>query len=110
MATWTDVVEIAEALPDVEESTSYRTPALKVSGRLMSRLRAESDGGLMVICGLDEKQALLAEGGPFYTTDHYDGHGSILVHLDQIDRGRLTELLDEAWQLRAPASAKKKRP
>jgi hypothetical protein len=33
MATWEDVRRIALALPDVEESSSYRHPAFKVNGR-----------------------------------------------------------------------------
>lgn len=32
MPTWDDVVTIARALPEVEESTWYRTPALEVRG------------------------------------------------------------------------------
>ncbi|WP_181782800.1 MmcQ/YjbR family DNA-binding protein [Pseudonocardia pini] len=102
--TWDDVVEIGTALPETEESTWYRTPALKVRGKGFVRLRTEAEGGLVVMCGLDEKEALLASGDPaFFTTPHYDGHGSILVDLDRIDRERLTELVEEAWRIKAPA-------
>jgi hypothetical protein len=101
--TWDDVVEIGTALPETEESTWYRTPALKVRGKGFVRLRTEAEGGLVVMCGLDEKEALLASGDPaFFTTPHYDGHGSIIVDLDRIDRERLGELVEEAWRLKAP--------
>ncbi|MGD9985812.1 MmcQ/YjbR family DNA-binding protein [Pseudonocardia sp.] len=101
---WDDVVRIGTALPEVEESTSYRTPALKVRGRLMVRLRTEAEGLLVVMCALDEKEAMLASGDPaFSTTPHYDGHGSILVDLTSIGSAQLTELITEAWRRAAPA-------
>ncbi|GAA1879403.1 MmcQ/YjbR family DNA-binding protein [Pseudonocardia ailaonensis] len=106
--TWDDVVEIASGLPGVEVSTSYGTPALKVKGKGFARLRTEAECGLMLRCGLDEKEALLAAGDPaFFTTPHYDGHGSILVDLTRIDRERLTEMITDAWRDRAPVRLRK---
>ncbi len=43
MPSWDDVVRIGCALPEVEESTSYRTPALKVRGKGFARLRTEAE-------------------------------------------------------------------
>ncbi|MFY0406659.1 MmcQ/YjbR family DNA-binding protein [Solicola sp. PLA-1-18] len=104
MATWEDVVAHASALPGAEVSTWYRTPAVKVGGKGFVRLRDEADGALVVLCGLAEKEALLASGDPaFFTTAHYDGHGSVLVHLDRVDDAQLRELVTEAWRTRAPA-------
>jgi hypothetical protein len=104
MATWDDVVALGGALPEVEESTSYRTPALKVRGKSFVRLRTEAEGGLVVLCDLEEKQALLASGDPaFYTTPHYDGYGAILVDLERVGRAQLAELIEDAWRLKAPA-------
>lgn len=103
MHTWDDVVAIAGRLPGVEESTSYRTPALKVAGKTFARLRTEAEGGLVLMCGLDEKEALLASGDPaFYTTAHYDGYGAILVDLARADPDELRELLTESWRAKAP--------
>ncbi|MET9627010.1 MmcQ/YjbR family DNA-binding protein [Lentzea sp. NPDC006480] len=107
MPTWDEVVATAERLPEVEATTWYRTPSLKVAGKGFARLRTEAEGGLMLLCDLDEKAALLACGDPaFYTTRHYDGHGSILVDLEKVDPGQLTELIEEAWRIRAPARLK----
>ncbi|MBK1784708.1 MmcQ/YjbR family DNA-binding protein [Prauserella cavernicola] len=104
MATWEDVVAMGSRLPEVEESTWYRTPALKVAGKGFARLRTESEGGLVLMCGLDEKAALLESGDPaFYTTPHYDGYGSILVDLAAVDEDQLGELIEESWRLKAPA-------
>ena len=103
MHTWEDVVAAASGLPGVAESTWYRTPALKVAGKGFVRLRSDSDGGLVVRCGLDEKEALLTSGDrAFYTTPHYDGYGAILVDLDAVDHDQLVELVTEAWRRTAP--------
>ncbi len=48
MPTWDDVVTIGLALPEVQESTWYRTPSLKVAGRGFARLRSEAEGGLVL--------------------------------------------------------------
>ncbi|SFP83397.1 hypothetical protein SAMN05421810_103556 [Amycolatopsis arida] len=108
MPTWEDVLAIAGALPEVEESTWFRTPSLKVAGKSFARLRTEAEGGLVLMCGLDEKEALLSSGDPaFYTTPHYDGYGAILVDLERVDPDQLAELVTEAWRRKAPARLRK---
>lgn len=105
MPSWDDVVRIGSALPEVDESTWYRTPSLKVRGRGFARLRTEADGLLVLMCSLEEKEALLASGDPaFTTTPHYDGYGAILVDLDRVHPRQLAELVEEAWRRKAPAT------
>jgi hypothetical protein len=107
MVTWDDVVVLAQALPEVEESKWYGTPGLKVAGKGFARLRSEAEGGLVLMCPLEEKSALLASGDPaFYTTPHYAGHGAILVDLELVDADQLAELLTDAWRLKAPTRLK----
>ncbi|GAA1766880.1 MULTISPECIES: MmcQ/YjbR family DNA-binding protein [Streptomonospora] len=109
MADWDDVVALGRGLMEVEESTSYNTPALKVRGRLFVRLRSEAEGALVVMCGLDEKEALLASGDPaFFTTAHYDGYGAVLVDLERVGHGELAELVTEAWRIKAPARLRRR--
>jgi hypothetical protein len=101
--TWDDALALVRSLPGIEESTSYGTPAIKVRGKLMARLRSEAEGGLVVMCGADEKAALLAAGDPaYFTTPHYDGHGSVIVDLALVDPAQLGELLEDAWRAKAP--------
>ncbi|MGI5217557.1 MmcQ/YjbR family DNA-binding protein [Nocardia sp. CA-290969] len=108
--SWENVVRLATELPEVAESTSYRTPALKVAGKSFARLRSEAEGGLVLRCEMAEKQALLASGDPaFYTTAHYDGYPYILIDLDRVDTEQLRELLDAAWWLVAPAKLRRTR-
>ncbi|MGW6727058.1 MmcQ/YjbR family DNA-binding protein [Nocardia sp. NPDC055029] len=108
--TWEQVVDVATALPGVEEGTWWRSPGLKVEGKGFARLRVEAEGGLAVLCEPGEKEALLASGDPaFYTTPHYDRSPYVLVDLAVVDADQLAELLDSAWWLRAPARLRRER-
>ena len=79
--TWDQVVALASDLPEVAESTSYGTPALKVAGKLMGRLRTESDGSFAL--KTSDKEALVAGDDPaYFTTPHYDGYNYILIEVD----------------------------
>ncbi|WP_026929512.1 MmcQ/YjbR family DNA-binding protein [Glycomyces tenuis] len=103
MPTWDDVVAIAKRYPEVEETTSWRSPSLKVKGKFFARLRDEAEGGLAIVCEPGEKEALLASGdSAYYTTPHYDGYAMILVDLEKVEPERLEELVEDAWLLKAP--------
>ena len=104
---WADVVALGATLPEVTESTAYGTPSLKVRGTNFCRLRTEAEGGLVLFCSLDEKQALLDQGGAYYTVAHYDGYGAILVDLTVADPDELRELLTESWRAKAPVRLRK---
>ena len=105
MASWADVVDLGSELPGVEESTWYRTPALKVRGKGFLRLKEDGESLAVPVLDLEDKGALLrANPEVFFTTPHYDGHAYVLVHLDQIGREQLAELVEDAWRLRAPKS------
>ncbi|MET0821618.1 MAG: MmcQ/YjbR family DNA-binding protein [Aeromicrobium sp.] len=109
-ATWDDLVTFASTLPEVAESTSYGTPAIKVAGKLIGRLRTEDDGSLALRCSATDKAALVEGDDPaFFTTAHYDGHDYVLVDLDQVDAAELFELVDDAWRLVAPARLRAER-
>lgn len=104
MATEHDVRRIALSLPETIERPSYGTPGFRVKDRLFLRLRSDDDGALVVFVeDTDEKDALLAaDPAKFFTTPHYDGHDSVLVHLEAVDVEELTELIVDAWRARAP--------
>ena len=52
-----------------------------------------------------DKLALVQDpASPFFTTDHFDGHPSVLVRacrLPEITKRELTELIQDAWLSRA---------
>jgi hypothetical protein len=101
--TWDDVVAIGLGLPGVEVATSYGTPALKVRGKGMCRLRADPDALVVRVLDLADREALL-KGRPkvFFSTPHYDGYPYVLVRLDAVGRNELAELIEDAWRIRAP--------
>jgi hypothetical protein len=106
-ATWDDLVTFASTLPEVAESTSYGTPAVKVAGKLMGRLRTESDGSVALRCSPSDKIALVEGDDPaFFTTPHYDGYDYVLVDLARVNADELFELVDAAWHLVAPAKVR----
>lgn len=103
MPTWKDAIAIARTLPQVDVATWYGTPSLKVAGKGFARLRTEAEGGLVLMCSLDEKERLLESGEPaYYTTPHYDGYGAIIVNLAKIDPSALRELIVQSWRMKAP--------
>jgi hypothetical protein len=103
MPTWDDVVAVGQRFPGVELGTSYGTPALKVRGKGMCRLRTDPDALVIRVTDLGEREALL-QGQPdaFFSTRHYDGYPYVLVRLEAVDPTELAELIEEAWRIRAP--------
>ncbi len=103
MPSWDDVVAIGLRLPGVEVATSYGTPALKVKGKGMCRLRTDPDALVVRVLDLADREALL-QGSPevFFSTPHYDGYPYVLVRLDAVGRDELAELIEDAWRIRAP--------
>jgi hypothetical protein len=105
MASWDDVVALGTAHPGVEESTWFRTPALKVRGKSFCRMKEDGETLVIQVLDLEDKEALLrSDPEVFFTTPHYDGYAYVLVRLDRIGREQLAELVEDAWRLRAPRS------
>lgn len=103
MPDWQDVVALGTRLPEVEETTWYGTPALKVRGKGMCRLRTDPDALALRVSDMGEREALL-QGQPevFFTTPHYDGYPYVLVRLELVDPEELAELIEDAWRTQAP--------
>lgn len=100
----------AAGLPQVEESTSYGTPALRVRGRGFARLREDGDS-LVLRTDFDSRDAMLqAQPGVFYLTDHYRDHPYVLVRLSAVRPAQLRELLADAWRLMAPKTLSAGKP
>jgi hypothetical protein len=106
MPAWEDVVEIGLRFPEVEVATSFGTPALKVRGKMICRLRTNPDALVLRVIDLGDREALL-QGQPdvFFSTPHYDGYPYVLVRLEAVDPAELAELIEDAWRLRAPKRA-----
>jgi hypothetical protein len=96
--TYEDVVRLALALPDVEESTSYGTPSLKARGRFLARIK-EDGVTLALRCPFELREILLRdEPDVFHLTDHYRDYPAVLVRLPRIKVPRLKLVLKQAWE------------
>lgn len=92
------------ALPEVEESTSYGTPALKVQGKLMARLKEDGESVAIRTTWEERERLLMVEPETYYITDHYRDHPWVLIRLPQAHREGVTLRLAQAWLLAASKS------
>jgi hypothetical protein len=93
---------MALGLPDVEESTTYGSPALKIRGQLLACIpihkSAEPDS-LAVSIDFDRRAELMAVAPDvYYLTDHYVNYPVVLVRVSRIHPDALRDLLDMAWR------------
>jgi hypothetical protein len=113
MAGADDVRRLALGLPGVEEIDSDGFD-FRVGGRGFvwsyperrpgQRRIIRTDIAVLFVGDEAEKQALLlGEPGVFFTAPGYDGWPLVMLRLAQVDVERLTELVTDAWRMRAPA-------
>jgi hypothetical protein len=98
----------AKALPDVVDSTSYGTPALKVRGKLLARLHQDGECFVLRADLLDREILIQSDPAVFFITDHYRDYPWILVRFLTVDPKALPDLMERAWRLVAPKSLVKK--
>jgi hypothetical protein len=100
-------------LPDVEESTMYGAPALKLRGKLLACMashKSAEPGSLVVRIDFDQRDALLADDPrTYYITSHYQDYASVLVRLHLIERDALRDLLQSAWRFVSADQSKRRR-
>jgi hypothetical protein len=100
--TFETVRRLALRLPGVEEGTSYGTPALKVRGKFLLRLREDGETVALRL-GFDEREMLMkADPEAFFLTDHYRNYPAVLIRLAAVDPDLLREVLEQAWRRLAP--------
>jgi len=91
---------LGREFPDLEESTMYGSPALKLGKRLVACLaihRSAEPGSLVVRTDFEQRAALLAEDPEtYYVTDHYLNHPTVLVRLARVQPDQLRDLLAAA--------------
>jgi hypothetical protein len=94
------VESIGRTLPDVEVTTAWNTPALKVRGRmfvcLASHKSAEPDT-LVVMMDFADRDALVDEDpDTYYLKEHYVGYPCVLVRLSRVHADALRDLVTGA--------------
>jgi hypothetical protein len=91
------VAAIGRTLPDVEVTTTWGKPALKVHGRMFvciaSHKSAEPDS-LVVMMDFGERDALVEEDPlTYYLKEHYVGYPCVLVRLARVTPDALRDLV-----------------
>lgn len=112
-----DLRALALALPGTTEKAAWGNPTYRVADLMfawerplrvkeLDELGDAAPDGLVIGARVEdegEKHALIeAEPEVFFTVSHFDGHPSVLVRLDAIDRDKLAEIVEDAWLARAP--------
>lgn len=118
-ARLSDVHEFAAAMPHVQRVEGPKGNAIyQVGGKSFVFFRTprpdatDPDTGeryadviMLWVESESDKLALVSDPeSPFFTTDHFDGHPSVLVRasrLGEISRTELAELIQDAWLSRA---------
>jgi hypothetical protein len=112
MADADDVRRLALALPHVIEIDSdgfdFRVDGKGFVWSYPERTpgrprRIRTDIAVLFVGDEAEKQALLlGEPELFFTTPAYDGWPLVMLRLAEVDADRLSELVTDAWRMRAP--------
>ena len=101
--TFDGLRELALALPEVEESTSWGTPAFKVRRKMICRVHDKHEDVLVVRIDMADKEYLIgSRPDVYFTLPHYDGYPAVLVRLAVVEREELRRLLAAAWRFVAP--------
>ena len=102
---------MALALPEVEEGTTYGSPAFKVRGNLLAcvAIHKSAERDTLAVRIPFDLRAELIESDPnsYYLTDHYVNYPAVLVRLSRISVKGLRGLLQKSWRF---VSAKKPSP
>ncbi|HLI17580.1 MAG TPA: MmcQ/YjbR family DNA-binding protein [Rhodanobacteraceae bacterium] len=93
-------------LPEVQEATSYGTPALKVRGKLMLRLR--EDGTIAFRTTWEQREELI-EMYPkvFFVNDHFRKYDWTLARIENLYEGQIRQIVHTAWCNTAPKAVRK---
>jgi hypothetical protein len=108
-AAFEDVRRIALALDNVEEGTSYGTPAFKVGGELFVRMHQDGES-LVVRTDFEQREELMAsDPETYYITDHYLNFEWILIRLSRVHPDALRDLVRMAWRLASTSKGRSSR-
>jgi hypothetical protein len=91
------VEAIGRALPDVEVTTAWGQPALKVRGKMfacMASHKSVEPDTLVVMMPIDDRDALVEEDPEtYYLQPHYVGYPCVLVRLARVRSDALRDLI-----------------
>lgn len=91
------VEAIGRSLPDVEVTTTWGQPALKVRGRLLACIashKSAEPNSLVVMIDFADREALLEDDpDTYYLKEHYVNYPCVLVRLSRVHPDALRDLV-----------------
>jgi hypothetical protein len=110
--TFATIEEIGRALPDVEVTTSWGSPALKVRGKMFACIainKSAEPNSLVVRMDFADRDALIEEDPEtYYLKEHYVNYPCVLVRLSRVSPDALRDLLAGAHRFIAAKAPRRK--
>jgi len=108
-------MRIGAALPDVERTTSWGAPTLKVRDKMIAcqAINKQAEPGTLVVCMpvSDRDELIAADPDTYYLKPHYEDYPCVLVRLSRIQPDALRDLMRMGWEFaRSRAKRKRARP
>jgi hypothetical protein len=107
-----NVEAIGRTLPDVEVTTSWGQPTLKVCGRMfvcMAANKSAEPNTLVLMMDFADRDALIEDDpATYYLKDHYLNYPCVLVRLSRIHPDALRDLVTGAHRYISGKARKKK--
>jgi len=95
--TFKAVEAIGRALPDVEVTTTWGQPTLKVRGRMFACIashKSAEPNSLVVMMDFAARDALIEDDpDTYYLKDHYLNYPCVLVRLSRIHKDAIRDLI-----------------
>ena len=95
-STFKTVESFGRTLPDVEVTTTWGQPTLKVRGRMFACMAAHKSAEpntLVVMMDFGDRDALIEDDpGTYYLTEHYLNYPCVLVRLSRVRTDALSAL------------------
>src|SRR5947199_4478758 len=108
--TFAAVEAIGRALPDVEVTTAWGQPALKVHGKMfvcIASHKSAEPNTLVVMMDFADRDALVEDDpATYYLKEHYVNYPCILVRLSRVRADALRDLVTGAHRFVSARSSK----
>lgn len=109
-------MKIGAALPNVEQTTSWGAPTLKVRGKMVAceAINKQAEPNTLVVCMPipDRNELIAADPDTYYLKPHYEDYPCVLVRLSRVHPDALRDLLRMGWEFaraRAPRKSSARR-
>jgi len=110
--TMAAAMKMGAALPDVERTTTWGAPTLKLRGKMLAcqavNKSAEPNTLVVRVPFAQRDELLAADPDTYYLKPHYEDYPSVLVRLSRIHPDALRDLLRMGWEFTNTQAARKR--